>query len=166
MNVCNNDGTQIDLSTLITAGDPNGNWSIASGAPAPGTFDSTTGSFTAAGNTEGLIEFQYEINGLAPCPNASTIVSVNIAEEPEAEIETNSSICNTNANVSTVNFDDFILNGDTGGTWTDDSGSGAIGSFPNLDFDGIPPGNYIFTYNLSGAVAPCTNPSYLSLIHI
>lgn len=92
--------------------------------------------------------------------NSNTTITVN--HPVSAEIAMNDVVCNTSVSgfPTTRNFNNYILNGDTNGFWTDVDNSGASGTFPNLDFNGVAPGTYTFSYTLSSALAPCVNPVY------
>ncbi|MEZ4950959.1 MAG: hypothetical protein R2784_16485 [Saprospiraceae bacterium] len=60
----------------------------------------------------------------------------------------------------------LITAGDATGTWTDLDNSGATGSFPNLDFAGITPGNYRFEYLPNSAAAPCNEQTYMVTVTV
>jgi gliding motility-associated-like protein len=70
-------------------------------------------------------------------------------------------VCNTDASgfPTARDFSLYILSGNTSGTWADTDNSGAAGTFPVLDFNGVTPGVYTFTYSLP-LNPPCVNQVY------
>jgi len=95
----------------------------------------------------------------------TTTVVINTT--PVAELTPNAiTLCNTSAEGSTLDFGPLVISGDQGGMWTEQTSSGATGSFPNLDFDGVAAGEYIFTYRTNSAIPPCVDPSYNITIRI
>jgi hypothetical protein len=90
---------------------------------------------------------------------ADIVVTVN--QTPFADVLTDASACNDPANGSTINFNTLVVGGDMGGVWADLSNSGATGTFPNLDFAGVPPGVYTFQYTTNSALNPCSDVSYM-----
>ncbi len=89
-----------------------------------------------------------------------TSVSVVEVPPPFAILQSDTSVCNTEAGGSFLNLYDLIQSGDTNGNWEDVDNSGAVGLFSDLNFDGIPAGDYNFIYTTSSAVAPCPESSY------
>ena len=88
-----------------------------------------------------------------------TMVVINTT--PVAELTTNPiTLCNTSNEGSTLDFGPLVISGDQGGIWTEQTSSGASGTLPNLDFDGVPAGNYEFVYTTNSAIAPCIDQSF------
>ena len=79
---------------------------------------------------------------------------------PAAEVVPNTEICNTTVGGSILDFSGLILSGDDQGVWTEVTTSGATGNFPELNFDGVASGTYIFRYSTNSAIAPCVDESY------
>lgn len=101
-------------------------------------------------------------------PRSQVQVVVNI--EPNPGITTNGSACSDPIEgPTTADLDDFI-SGQDPGAWTisnDPSGGGAIiGSDNIVNFEGLPDGNYIFSYTTNNAVAPCTDLSSEVIIFV
>ncbi|MGK0362992.1 MAG: gliding motility-associated-like protein [Saprospiraceae bacterium] len=101
-----------------------------------------------------------DANGCVQTVNSTVTITVNTP--PFATIDAAANVCNStdNGNPTTLNFSNFITAGDETGTWDDTEGSGAMGTFANLDFTGVTPGDYTFTYTTAAANVPCTNVSY------
>ncbi len=155
--ICNSSEDLIDLNGMLTGADAGGVWTLQSGTPDAGAFDAFAGTFNPSGQTGDTYEFLYTVT---TCAVDDEVVTVVVSEQPFADLVPNINVCNTTDGGSTLNFDDMILTGLGLGAWNDDDGSGASGSFPNLDFDGTTPGLYNFTYTLAVAGPACTDPSY------
>ena len=85
---------------------------------------------------------------------------VNI--EPSLGTPTNTTACNeAGPNDTTILDLDFTLTGADPGNWTitgDPSNGGVvIDTENNVDFQGLPLGDYVFAYTTTDAEAPCTN---------
>ncbi|MGB4849938.1 MAG: gliding motility-associated C-terminal domain-containing protein, partial [Saprospiraceae bacterium] len=67
-----------------------------------------------------------------------------------------------------VNFNSMVTGGDTGGSWTFVSGPSAVNiSNPaNVNFSGLPTGNYTFSYTTNSAIAPCSEKSYNMVVTV
>ena len=93
-------------------------------------------------------------------PNEQVFIDVNTP--PFAEIEPLVQVCNNNETgaPTTMNFNDLIINGDRTGMWIDLDNSGARGTFPSLNFEGLNAGTYRFEYQTNSAIAPCVNETY------
>lgn len=155
---CNNQSTPISLSQTLQGEQSGGLWTLASGTP-PGGFSPAFATFNPDGQATGIHAFNYTINTNNGCPAASAQVAINVVQPIGANVTPNVSVCNSNANGSSIiNFVDLITAGSTAGEWTDTDNSGASGAFSNLDFTGVPTGAYTFTYSLSQD--PCEPISY------
>jgi hypothetical protein len=61
----------------------------------------------------------------------------------------------------------LIISGDQTGTWTNSGGAPVNFSNPSsVDFDGVPEGNYAFTYQTNSAIAPCQDVTYTIIISV
>jgi gliding motility-associated-like protein len=106
--------------------------------------------------------YSLTVTDLSGCTGETTIqIDENI--QPFATVTTSADVCNTPADGSVLDFSDFVTGGELTGIWTEISGtpSGAAGSFPVLDFDGVAPDVYQFQYSTNTAVWPCQDESYV-----
>ncbi|SNZ01007.1 gliding motility-associated C-terminal domain-containing protein, partial [Flagellimonas pacifica] len=98
------------------------------------------------------------------CSSVRTEVVATVNAEPSTGTPSNVSACNATGNggPTVVDLDD-TLTGEDPGTWTivtdPSGGSITIGAENNVDFEGLPDGNYVFEFTTTGAMAPCTNSS-------
>ncbi|MGX1928794.1 T9SS type B sorting domain-containing protein [Flagellimonas sp. 2504JD4-2] len=98
------------------------------------------------------------------CSSARIEVIAEVNQTPFAGTPTNREACSTvgNGGPSVIDLDGTLTGADPG-TWaliTDPSnGTLSIGADNNVDFEGLPDGNYVFEYTTTGALAPCTNSS-------
>ncbi|NNF22333.1 MAG: gliding motility-associated C-terminal domain-containing protein, partial [Saprospiraceae bacterium] len=71
------------------------------------------------------------------------------------------SICNATVDGSVLDLASFVTGGDTGGSWTEMTGSGvSLTNLSNVDFNGVTPGMYQFAYTTNSAVWPCVDSTY------
>ena len=103
-------------------------------------------------------------NGCTGMSGATASVTVNLI--PEATVSPGASICNStdSGNTTFLDFSTLVTGGDTGGTWTNTDGVPTSGNFPILDFTGVTPGTYTFTYTTNSAQAPCPESTYTTSI--
>jgi gliding motility-associated-like protein len=73
--VCNT--TTLDLNTLLTGEDPGGTWAETTATPS-GQFNTATAVLDANGLTAGTYTFSYTVNGVAPCPNDVSTITVTV----------------------------------------------------------------------------------------
>ena len=154
------DDAMVDLST-ITVTTENGNWSIIN-QPAGSSASINGGLFNATGSAAGSYELEYRLTTTAAgCPESSTQTIV-VNAPPTAQVTNTTSVCNSSQSGEPTMFDfsTLVIGGDMLGTWTDVDGSGATGTFPNLDFENIGLGDYTFRYTTNSAMAPCMEASY------
>ncbi len=165
---CNSDNTPIDLFAELNGETTGGTWSEISTVPSSGSaFNSATATFNPDGQSTGLYEFEYSVVGTPPCSNDSEIVSIQIIAAPAATVATTAVTCDLSSQGSIINFDLLITAGDTGGSWNDDGPIGVdLSNTSSVDFDGIAPGNYSFTYTTNSAVAPCSESSYTTIVTV
>lgn len=92
----------------------------------------------------------------------SADITVTENPQPFATVTASASACNATADGSTIDFASLITDGETDGMWVETSAtpSGASGSFPVLDFDGVIPGTYTFEYSTTSAIPPCEDQTY------
>lgn len=121
-----------------------------------GTILATGASFTTPSLN---VTTTYYAEAVENGCNSGRLASIaTIGNQATAGISLNATLCNVAANGLTALDLDNRLSGEDPGVWsvkTDPSGSLAIGSGNTLDFDGLPSGNYVFTYTTTGSTAPC-----------
>ncbi|MBK8600511.1 MAG: Ig-like domain-containing protein [Flavobacterium sp.] len=159
--ICETNTTTINLFSLITGEDLGGVWTRTSGTG--GTFNSAAGVFTPnIGATTST--FSYTVLGSNPCPNDTSLATININQQPNAGIDGSTTICDSS--FSTIDLYSLISGEQVGGTWTRVTGAGGI-------FDAIV-GTYtpasgvttsIFEYRVVG-VAPCVDDFSIATINI
>lgn len=110
-------------------------------------------------------DFTVTVSDAQGCTGETTI-SIIENTPPSAQLAIGPELCNTAAGGSITNLYDFIVSGDNTGTWEDTDNSGALGLFDNLDFNGIVPGDYTFTYTTNSALSPCDEVSYPIIVSI
>jgi|GEM_PF-6288779 len=98
---------------------------------------------------------EYTIEYTSPpfdCTESAEIEIV-VNDPPVASIEDTIYVCNTGP--TGLDFETFILGGDSSGTWRDVDSSGASGAFPLLDFSGVAADTLLFQYTTATALAGC-----------
>ena len=124
--------------------------------------------FDATGAPAGNYELTFTLDSpVAGCPSSSS-QTISVTAPPSADVMPTAQVCNTNQSgaSTTLDFSDLITGGDMTGSWTDLDGSGAAGTFPELDFDNIAAGQYRFEYTTAAAQSPCTNVSYIVTVDV
>ncbi len=94
-------------------------------------------------------------------------ILVSSSETPMAEVMTSMDICNNSDgdNTSVLDFEGFVSGAQ--GFWNDDDGLGIdLSNLASVDFDGVLPGFYEFTYTTSIAIDPCEDQEYLLTIEV
>ncbi|MBK6478056.1 MAG: carboxypeptidase regulatory-like domain-containing protein [Saprospiraceae bacterium] len=155
--ICNTSTSPINLFSLISGEEGGGTWSRISGSG--GTFSGNT--FTPALNATTSM-FRYILTGSSPCPNDTSMATVNITGPAAAGVDGSTSICNSS--VTPINLFDLIAGEASGGTWTRISGSN--GSFSGSTF--TPSSNATtssFRYVVNGA-SPCPNDTSIATVNI
>ncbi|MBK8471972.1 MAG: hypothetical protein IPL33_07260 [Sphingobacteriales bacterium] len=103
------------------------------------------------------------MSGGATCTDAVSSFTTTFVASPTAQIDLSANTCNAAPDNTVFDFSSLVLSGATDGVWADTDGSGASGAFPILDFSGVAPDSYTFTYTLS-ADAPCNNAVYTTTV--
>jgi len=137
--LCSSNAAPYNLITALggapTAG---GTWTAPDGTAHPPTF-------STANDVPGA--YTYTVNGSAPCPSASSTVTMSVVQAPNAGVGGAIALC---ANAAVANpFSWLTSNPDAGGAWT-----GPSGAITQIDPSNAASGNY--TYTVSGT-APCPN---------
>ncbi|RXR24687.1 choice-of-anchor L domain-containing protein, partial [Flavobacterium stagni] len=159
--VCESSTTPVDLFNLITGEQTGGTWVRTTGTG--GVFNATSGTFTPAiGATSST--FTYTITGVIPCANDDSVATVTIQAQPDAGLDGNLTICNTNT--STIDLYSLITGEQTGGTWVRTSGSGGVfNAASGLFTPSSTTTTSSFTYTITG-VAPCISDSSLATLTV
>ncbi|MFB9088418.1 beta strand repeat-containing protein, partial [Flavobacterium paronense] len=159
--ICNGNTTSVNLFNLITGEQTGGIWTQTSGTG--GTFNAAAGTFTpTAGTTSST--FTYTIDGIAPCADDTSIATINIIPQPSAGTDGGTVICASSN--TPIDLFSLITGEQTGGTWTQTTGTGGIfnagaGTFaPTAGAT-----SSTFTYTVNG-IAPCVNDSSIATVTI
>uniref|UniRef100_UPI00375149AB beta strand repeat-containing protein n=1 Tax=Flavobacterium sp. TaxID=239 RepID=UPI00375149AB len=148
--VCETNGTQIDLFSLITGEQSGGVWTQSGTG---GIFNATNGTFIpAVGATNNV--FTYSLTGTSPCINDSSTVTLTINPQPNAGTDVTLTICDS----STTQIDLFsLITGEqSGGVWTTTVTGGTFNAATGTYSPAIGAISGTFTYTLSGT-SPCIN---------
>ncbi len=130
-------------------------------APTGGNIVGTSATYTT--NTLSETTSFYVTARANGCESERVEVVATITDSPNAGTPTNTTACNVagNGGPNVIDLDNTLTGADPG-TWalvTDPSnGTLSIGSENNVDFTGLPVGNYVFEYTTT-AEAPCTPTS-------
>ncbi|SDQ27203.1 Calx-beta domain-containing protein [Flagellimonas zhangzhouensis] len=125
-----------------------------------GNLVGTSATFTT--NTLSETTSFYVSASANGCETERVEVVAEINDSPNVGTPTNTIACNVvgNGGPNSVDLDTTLSSADAG-TWaifTDPSeGALVVDAENNVDFAGLPAGNYVFEYTTTGAVAPCTN---------
>ncbi len=161
--LCTDEGP-FDLSSLLSAtANTGGTWT--SDAPA-GTLAGS--AFNPQGLEAGTYVVTYTVDPPAGDPDfclpESSTQLIEVHAPPILNLSSGITVCNVAVEGSVVDLSQLIINGDLGGVWTDNDNSGASGTLPVLDFDGLAPGAYTFSYTTTSAEAPCEDVSASTLV--
>jgi len=155
LDFCNN-GDMINLSELLASGTTAGGvWSLDGLTAVNGLIDLTNVS-------AGDYTFTYTINppdsDPIDCLPEMDSIDIRVESQPTLSMSSLSQVCNTTAEGSILNLYSLIQQNSASGIWTDVNNSGAVISGNNYDFNGVAPGQYVFTYTIS-AIDPCEDVS-------
>jgi len=141
-------GGPVNLFPVLGPADPGGTWTGPGGAE--------NGIFTPGVNTPGA--YTYTVNGVAPCPTASAVITVNVLSNADAGSDGASTLCGNNAPIDLFG----LLGGtpDAGGSWFSPSGAAMNGAF---DPASNAAGSY--TYILF-VPAPCENDTSVVVMSV
>lgn len=101
-----------------------------------------------------MVLYKYSSN--EGCTNIDSMY-IKLASSPDAKLQKVIHICNSEdtGKKTILNFEDLIINGETDGTWSSVGNSNGIGTFPDLDFKNVFPGEYKYTYTLKSVNLVC-----------
>jgi gliding motility-associated-like protein len=156
--ICEEDtvaNSPFDLFTLLDGTqDTNGTW--YEGTDTSGV--SVTNPIDISGFADGTYNYTYSVPPIGTCTDVDVTVQIIINPQPETGIPTTAIFCeNDLATNSPLDLFGQITGNEPGGTWTDDSSTGALtGSSVNIT--GLAVGSYNFTYSITSANG-CSNSS-------
>lgn len=120
----------------------------------------TSGAWTFGANAHGPMfdpatdvsgAYVYTAVGTSPCVNATAQVQITLVPAPSAGADGDIAACIGDPSIQL--FSGLGGTPSTGGTWTDDDGTGAL-SGGVVDATSLTPGAYDFTYTVTGS-GPC-----------
>ncbi len=141
-----------DPITFYDGVNPGGTWSGVAGP---------VGDVDPQGLGAGSFDIIYSSPPL-DC-NIPDTLTLTINDPPFAVVEEQVVVCN-GGDMTTVDFDVLVVGGDVGGFWTDLDNSGASGTFPMLDFDGVEPDVYDFLYTTNSALQGCDEATVITRV--
>ena len=158
---CDSNTVPINLSSVISNQQTAGSWSRISGIG--GIFNSISGTFSPAlGATSST--FKYTITGLTGCNNDDSIATINLNRQPQLGLNGTLAICEDFGAV--INLNTVISNQETGGIWSQSSGSGGVfNAVSGLYTPAFGANTSIFNYSIS-AVSPCVAIANTATINI
>jgi hypothetical protein len=162
---CEGEATAQDLFAIITGEDAGGTWTETS-AIGSGVTIGAAMAIDFSGVAPGVYEFTYAHAASASCPAVSSTATITVTDQLLAGTSGVSEFCEGEATAQ--NLFAVITGEDAGGTWTETSaiGSGVtIGSAMAIDFSGVAPGTYEFTY-AHAASASCPAVSSTATITV
>jgi gliding motility-associated-like protein len=150
-------GQTVNLFDLLIGEDQAGVWSDDN---ATGALSGNT--LTIDGLAVGNYNFTYDVNAIGSCDDVLVTVSVIINPLPNTGTSLPTVFCeNDLAANSPLDLFARLSGEDTGGTWSDDSTSGAL-TGNDVDLTLLAIGNYDFTYSITDANG-CTNRSTVTV---
>ena len=159
--VCDSNSLAINLNSIITNQQPLGTWTRFSGSG--GLFNSGAGTFTPAlGATSSI--FKYLVTGMLNCNNDDSTASITINRQPQIGINGAIDICENHESI--IDLNTVISNQESGGIWSQNSGSGGFfNSTLGLFTPAFGANTSVFSYNTS-AILPCLNISNIATVNI
>ncbi len=162
---CQDEG-DLDLNSIL----PPGlivNWEMVSAPPGMNAAILTGSTLTTHQATEGIYYLKATWTNAPgdPCPDEA-IVEVNLEALPRADLRPMVDVCNMVGPSGTplLWMDSLFQTTPSAGYWSDIQNSGATGTFPTLDFTGVPPGNYLFVYETTASSGSC--PEVIDSIYV
>ncbi len=171
--ICGETGAAVvNLFDQLTGEDGTGTWTETSSTTSTGgAFNAAGGTFDPSGQSAGTYTFQYDVLPspvTSTCPPDQATVSITVEEPPVATVTPSATVCNLSAapGGSLLNLSDLVTSGS--GTWVDTDGTGvSLGDPTSVDFNGIAPATYTFTFVVSnGAGASCADATYAVAITV
>jgi gliding motility-associated-like protein len=148
---CSN-GPAVALVNLLAGADPTGTWV----GPAP-TNAYFSGTFQPGANAPGV--YTYRVQGLPPCANDSSTVTVSVAPAPYAGISSSITVCQSSPAFAMV--DSLGGNAPFGGLWT--TLPGGLQGNGVFTPSSAAPGTYSFLYTVMGSGSTPCSPAHATL---
>ena len=158
---CDSDSTPINLASIINNEQPLGAWTRVSGLG--GTFNPINATYSPAlGATSSV--FKYTVTGLTSCSNDESFATITINRQPQLGLNGLLAICEDYGSV--INLNSVISNQESGGIWTQSSGTGGVfNAGSGLYTPAFGANTSIFNYSIS-AVSPCVGITNTATINI
>jgi len=158
---CDSDSTPINLASIINNEQPLGAWTRVSGLG--GTFNPINATYSPAlGATSSV--FKYTVTGLTSCSNDESFATITINRQPQLGLDGLLAICEDYGSV--INLNSVISNQESGGIWTQSSGTGGVfNAGSGLYTPAFGANTSIFNYSIS-AVSPCVGITNTATINI
>lgn len=152
LTVCDSNSQAINLNSIITNQQPLGVWTRFSGTG--GSFNPTAATYNPGiGSTSSV--FKYLVAGMLNCNNDESLASITINRQPQIGNNGAIDICENHEAVIDLNY--IISNQESGGIWSQTSGSGGLfNSALGLFTPALGANTSVFSYNIS-AISPCVN---------
>ena len=126
-----------------------------------GTGGVFSGSNFTVDATATTSTFRYIMTGTSPCPNDTSVATVNVTTAPTAGTNGSVSICDNNT--AAIDLFTIITGEDTGGTWTRLTGTG--GTFSGNTFTPTA-GATTSTFRYIVSLAGCPNDTSIATVNI
>ncbi len=103
-----------------------------------------------------VVSIQGQYGGMC-LTSVNQDIMIDVEIPPEVTVQKLLDICNKDlpGRTTFIDFNNWVLDGDTGGFWTDLDNSGGAGTLPVLDFTGVTPGTYRFKYTTQLNLLAC-----------
>lgn len=149
--VCQDSSFVLSLDNYLNGNFEQGTWQETSSPPSTNNaFNSLNRTFDANGQSMGLYTFRHIVS--SSCGIDTAFVEINILEQTENIVLPSIAVCNGNLGETTVNFNGLVLDNSLTGTWNNmDNASVDLTSLNAVDFTGVPPGNYAFSFSIGGS---------------
>lgn len=159
--ICDSNSTPVNLTSIISNEQTAGSWTRISGTG--GTFNPNTASYTAdLGATTSI--FKYTITGLVGCSDDESRATINLNRQPQLGSNGILAICEDFGSV--IDLNTVISNQESGGIWSQSSGSGGVfNASLGLYTPAFGANSSIFNYTIS-ALSPCVAISNTATINI
>ncbi len=152
--ICNSSTTPISLFDLVVGASSGGNWTRISGTG--GVFDAVTGTFTPTEDSTNS-NFMYTIVGVSPCIEDSSIVLINVVQQPTGVILSgNQNVC--------IGLTSTFGASDPGGTWSSSEMSIATVDAVTGVVMGVSAGTTTINYTI--AASPCIDAVFTRTITV